>query len=182
MQRMMTGGAMVLCLGLAACASAAIPAARTGTDELPLRTIDEPCNPANAAFTVPTRMTSFDPLEFPVPTRWVPNFTTINDLDFNLQKTGAVLHVWKGSEFTFWPVLPVNTVECELARGDTTIKIRSTMNVTGITSYRVDVTWEPQIGGQHVYMQLITRFPEHMKQIRGVVEAVRFPERAASAR
>ncbi len=181
MQRRITGGLGVLCLGLVGCASAAIPAARTGSDTA-LRTIDEPCSAANVALAGPTRLTSFDPLEFPVPSRWVPNFTTINDLDFNLQKTGAVLHVWKGSEFIFRPVLPINTTQCELARGDTTITIRTTMLVQGITSYRVDVTWAPPIGGQHVYMQLITRFPEHLKQIRGVIEGVRFPVRAASAR
>lgn len=181
MQHRMTGGAVVLCLAAVGCASAAIPAARTGTD-IALRAIDEPCSAANVALEGPTRLTSFDPLEFPVPARWVPNFASINDLDFNLQKTGAVLHVWKGSEFIFRPVLPINTAECELARGDTTIRIRTTMLVQGITSYRVDVTWAPQIGGQHVYMQLITRFPEHLKQIRGVVEGVRFPVRAASSR
>ncbi|MDZ7632637.1 MAG: hypothetical protein U5K74_15140 [Gemmatimonadaceae bacterium] len=77
-------------------------------------------------------------------------------------------------------MLPINTVECELERGDATIHIRSTMLVEGITSYRVDVSWKPQVGGQYLYMQLQTRFPEHLKQIRGVIEGVRFPDRAAA--
>lgn len=173
-----TIGVAVL-FSVAACASAAIPPALTGSN---LRPIDEPCNIANATLEGPTRMISLPPLEFPVPARWIPEFRTLNDVDFNLQRTGAVLNVWKGSEFIFKPVLPLNSAECELARGDTTIRIRTTMIVEGITNYRVDVSWKPQIGGQHVYMQLQTRFPDHLKQIRGVIEGVRFGERAAAAR
>ncbi len=179
MRRTTTGNLVLLCLAVAGCASAAIPAARTG-DDAPLRPLDEPCNAANAALVGPTRMTSFEPLEFPVPERWAPNYATINDIDFNLLKSGATLHVWKGSEFVFRPVLPLNSVQCEVARGDTTITIRTTMMPQGFTFYRVDVTWAPQIDGQHLYMQLNTRFPEHLKQIRGVIEGVRFPERAAA--
>jgi hypothetical protein len=179
MGRGTTGRMVLLCLAVAGCASAAIPAART---EAPLRLIDEPCNAANAQLDGATRVTSLDPLEFPVPARWVPNYNTINDLDLNLLKSGAVLHVWKGSKFVFTPVLPVNSAQCELSRGDTTITIRTTMFVQGITSYRVDVSWAPQIDGQYLNMQLISRFPEHLKQIRGVIEGVRFPGRAASAR
>jgi hypothetical protein len=181
MRRMTTGNMVLLCVAAAGCASAAIPPARTaGVD--PLRTLDEPCNPANATLAGPVRMTSFEPLEFPVPERWAPNYATLNDIDFNLLKTDATLHVWKGSKFVFTPVLPLNTVQCELARGDTTVLIRTTMMPRGFTYYRVDVTWTPQIDGQHLYMQLYTRFPEHLKQIRGVIEGVRFPERAATAR
>ncbi len=177
MRGRMTVALVLMAMTQGACAGAHIPAARTGAD---IRPVDEPCNAANAQLVGATRMMSFDPIEFPVPARWVPEFKTLNDLDFNLQRTGALLNVWKGSEFIFTPVLPINTVECELERGTETIRIRSTMLVEGITSYRVDVSWKPQIGGQYLYMQLQTRFPEHLRQIRGVIEGVRFPERAAA--
>ncbi len=173
-----TIGVGLLCSAVA-CARPAIPPALSGPN---LRPIDEPCNIANATLEGTTRMISLPPVEFPVPSRWIPEFRSLNDVDFNLQRTGAVLNVWKGSEFIFKPVLPLNSAECELARGDTTIKIRTTMIVEGITNYRVDVSWKPQVGGQHVYMQLQTRFPDHLRQIRGVIEGVRFVDRAASAR
>jgi hypothetical protein len=92
------------------------------------------------------------------------------------------LHVWKGGEFIFKPVLPLNTVQCELVRGDTTITIRSTVLMEGIRNYRVDVTWSPLIDGQHLYMQLQTRFPEHLREIRGVIESVQAAPRVAPAR
>jgi hypothetical protein len=171
------GGSAVLLSVLAACAGQSIPPAMTGAN---IRPVDEPCNPGNGTLAGSTRPMRLDPIEFPVPSRWIPDFRTPNDVDFNLQRTGAVLHVWKGSEFIFAPVLPLNTVECELARGDTTITIRSTRLVEGITSYRVDVSWKPQIGGQYLYMQLLTRFPEHLREVRGVIEGVRFPQRSAS--
>ena len=41
--------------------------------------------------------------------------------------------------------------------------------------YRVDVTWQPLIDGQYFYMQLQTRYVEHLRQMRGMIEAVRFP-------
>lgn len=177
MRRWLNGGT-VLCFSLlAACAGQRIPPAMTGAD---IRPVDEPCNPSNGTLPGSTRLMRLDPIEFPVPSRWIPDFKSPNDVDFNLQRTGAALHVWKGSEFIFTPVLPVNTVECELSRGDTTITIRSTRLVEGITSYRVDVRWKPQIGGQYLYMQLLTRFPEHLREVRGVIEGVRFPARTAS--
>jgi hypothetical protein len=173
-----TIGVALLCSAVA-CARPAIPAALTGSS---LRPIDEPCNIANATLEGPTRMISLPPVEFAVPSRWTPEFRSLNDVDFNLQRTNSVLNVWKGSEFIFKPVLPLNSAECELMRGDTTIKIRTTMIPEGITNYRVDVSWKTQVGGQYVYMQLQTRFPDHLRQIRGVIEGVRFVDRAASAR
>lgn len=177
MRRWLHGGTALLVTLLAACAGQSIPPAMTGAD---IRAVDEPCNPSNGTLRGSSRLMRLDPLEFPVPSRWIPDFKTLNNVDFNLQRTGAELHVWKGSEFIFAPVLPVNTVECALQRGDTTITIRSTRLVDGITSYRVDVWWKPQIDGQHVYMQLLTRFPEHLRELRGVIEGVRFPDRDAT--
>ncbi len=173
-----SAGAAMLFLAVGACARATIPPAMTGAT---IRPIDEPCNPANGTIEGPTRMISLSPLEFTVPARWIPDFRTLNDIDFNLQRTGAVLNVWKGSEFIFTPVLPLNSAECTITKGDTAIRIRTTMIVQGITNYRVDVSWKPQIDGQYLYMQLQTRFPENLKQIRGVIDGVRFPVRTASS-
>ncbi len=178
MSMKLNAGAAMLLLAVGACARATIPPAMTGAV---LRPIDEPCNPANSAIEGPTRMISLSPAEFPVPARWIPDFRTLNDIDFNLQRTGAVLNVWKGSEFIFKPVLPINSAQCVVTKGDTTITIRTTMLVEGITNYRVDVSWKPQIGGQYLYMQLQTRFPENLKQIRGVIDGLRFPVRTASS-
>lgn len=179
---MAIGKAGMLASALVMATACARPMIQPAVTDGNLRPIDEPCNAANAVLAGPTRSMAFDPAEFPVPARWLPYFKSLNDLDFDLQKSGAVLNVWKGSEFIFKPVLPINTTECELARGDTTIKIRTTMLVQGITNYRVDVSWKPLIGGQNMYMQLQTRFPEHLKQIRGVIDGVRFPVRAALGR
>jgi hypothetical protein len=164
---------------LGACARSSIPPAIVGAGA---RDIDAPCDPANGRLAEPVRRIDFEPLEFSVPTRWIPNYRTINDIDFNLQRTGAELNVWKGGEFIFNPVLPINSAECEIVRGDTTIKVRTTAFVQFIREYRVDVSWSPPIGGQHFYMQLATRFPEHLKQIRGVIESVKVPVQTATTR
>jgi hypothetical protein len=178
MSTKITAGAAMLFLAVGACAGSKIPPAMTGAT---IRPIDEPCNPANGTLEGPTRNISLSPLEFAVPERWIPDYQTLNNIDFNLQLTGAVLNVWKGSKFVFTPVLPLNSAECTLTKGDTAIKIRTTMIVEGITNYRVDVSWEPRIDGQHLYMQLHTRFPQNLKQIRGVIEGVRFPVTTASS-
>jgi hypothetical protein len=163
----------------AACARPMIPAvAFAGT----AREIEAPCEPSNATLPGTPRRIDFAPLLFQVPSRWIPRYNSLNDIGFTLQKTASELHVWKGGEFIFTPVLPVNTVQCELVRGDTTITIRSTVLVEGIRSYRVDVTWSPLIDGQHLYMQLQTRFPQHLREIRGVIESVQAAPRVAAAR
>ncbi|NJN36893.1 MAG: hypothetical protein HC794_07350 [Nitrospiraceae bacterium] len=48
-------------------------------------------------------------------------------------------------------------------------------------NYRVDVAWEPVIDGQYFYMQLQTRYVEHLRAMRGMIEAVRFPADTATA-
>ncbi len=163
----------------AACARPMIPAvASSGTP----REIDAPCNPANVTLQGTARRIAFEPLQFEVPSRWIPDYHSLNDIGFALQKTASDLQVWKGGEFIFKPVLPLNTVQCQLVRGDTTITIRTTVLMEGIRSYRVDVAWSPLIDGQHFYMQLQTRFPEHLRDIRGVIESVRAAPRATATR
>ncbi len=166
---------------LVATLACARPAIAPVTTNVALRDINAPCDDANRVLDAPVRAIDFAPLTFAVPSRWIPDYGSINDLDFNLQRTGSELQVWKGGGFVFAPVLPANTVQCDITKGDTTITIRTTALVDGIRRYRVDVTWSPLIDGQHFYMQLQTRFPEHLKQIRGVIESVRrAPERSAS--
>lgn len=160
-----------------ACARPSIPAISTSAST---REVDATCDASNATLRGSVQRVSFEPLVFQVPSRWVPQYGTLNDLSFDLRRTGSVLRVWKGGEFTFAPVLPINSVECQLTRGDTTIRIRTTMLVESIRSYRVDVEWSPTIGGQHLYMQLQTRFPEHLATLRGVIESVHVPREASS--
>jgi hypothetical protein len=162
---------------LSACASSRIPPAIVGAGA---RVIDAPCDPANGLQADPQRAISFDPIEFRVPSRWIPNYRTINDVDFDLQRTGAELNVWKGGAFTFPTVIPLNTSACEIVRGDAVITVHTTVLVQGIRRYRVDVSWSPLVDGQHFYMQLQTQFPEHLAQMRGVIESVKLPVRTAA--
>ena len=154
---------------LAACARPSIPAISTSAAT---RAIDATCDASNATLGGSVLRVPFEPIAFAVPSRWIPEYGTLNDLSFDLRRTASTLRVWKGGEFIFAPVLPINTVECQLVRGDTTIRIRTTMLVESIRSYRVDVSWSPAINGQRLYMQLLTRFPEHLAQLRGVIESV----------
>jgi hypothetical protein len=164
---------------LAACARPMIPPVASGGTS---REIDAPCSASNVVLRGTTSRIDFAPLQFEVPSRWIPDYNSLNDVGFNLQKTASDLRVWKGGEFIFNPVLPLNSVQCELVRGDTTITIRTTVLMEGIRNYRVDVAWSPLIDGQHFYMQLQTRFPEHLRDVRGVIESVRAAPRATAAR
>jgi hypothetical protein len=161
--------AVLLIAVAAGCARPIIPQVAVGDTP---REINAPCDPANATLQGDVRRIELEPLVFQVPARWVPDYATLNNVGFNLLKTNSDLQVWKGGEFTFTPVVPRNTVQCEVTKGDTTITIRTTVLTQGITSYRVDVTWAPLIDGQHLYMQMQTRFPEHLRDIRGVIESV----------
>lgn len=163
-------------------AACARPTIAPVTTSAVLQEINAPCNAANATLEAPARAIDFAPLAFSVPSRWIPDYGSINNVNFNLQRTESELQVWKGSEFVFAPVLPTNTVQCDIVKGDTTITIRTTALVVGIRRYRVDVTWSPLIDGQHLYMQLHTRFPDHLRQIRGVIESVRAGQQRAAVR
>ena len=163
-------------------AACARPTIAPVTTSVALQQINAPCDGANVTLDEPVRTIDFKPLAFTVPSRWIPDYRSINSIEFNLQRTESELQVWKGGEFIFAPVLPANTVQCDIIKGDTTITIRTTALVVGIRRYRVDVTWSPRIDGQHFYMQLHTRFPDHLRQIRGVIESVRTGQERAAAR
>ena len=164
---------------VAGCAGARIPPAIVGVGA---REIDEPCNPANGTLASSTNIATFGPAELPVPEKWIPYFKNLNELDFDLRQLDGQLSVWKGGKFAFSSMLPINSAACDIERGDTTISIRTTVLVDGIRRYRVDVSWAPMIDGQYMYMQLQTRSVAHLRELRGVIEGVRFPVRAATAR
>ena len=174
-------GLMTLAVAVvvAGCAGAKIPPAIVGVGA---REIDEPCNPANATLAGSTNIATFGPAELQVPEKWIPYFKNLNELNFDLRQLDGQLSVWKGGKFAFTPILPINSAGCDIERGDTTISIRTTVLVDGIRRYRVDVLWAPMIDGQHMYMQLQTRSVAHLRELRGVIEGVRFPVRAATAR
>ena len=50
-------------------------------------------------------------------------------------------------------------------------------------NHRVDAAWEPPVDGQVFYMQLQTRLVAQLRQMRGIVESVRFvPDSIRGAR
>ncbi|MCC7053953.1 MAG: hypothetical protein IT355_11885 [Gemmatimonadaceae bacterium] len=154
----------------------AAPARTSGT----LREIDQPCNAANAAIAGPVRQIPFDNLAFTVPERWIPQFKSINEIDFDLLRTGEEMHVWKGGSWTFPSVLPMNAASCEVEVGGMPVKVQATLLREAPRLYRVDVAWVPPMGGQFLFMQLITRREDRLRQVRGVIESARQVERAAA--
>ncbi len=133
--------------------------------------LDEVCNPKNGTFAVPLDTFRVGPAEVVTGKGWTTNLSTAQELE--LRRIDAELTAWRGSRFVFPALQPRNAVRCSFARGDTTISIQAT-RLNGF-NYRVDVAWEPLINGQYFYMQLDTRYVEHLRQMRGIVENVRFP-------
>lgn len=178
--------AALVCMAVAGCARTSVGAgalnvapARTAADG-PLREIDQPCNSANAALSGPVRQIPFDGIAFTVPERWIPQFKGINDIDFDLLRTGEEMHVWKGGSWTFPSVLPMNTASCEIEVAGMPVKVQATILQQSPRFYRVDVAWVPPIGGQFLFMQLITRRVDRLQQVRGVIESVRITDRASA--
>lgn len=140
--------------------------------------LDEVCNPMNGALAAPLDTQALGRALVPVTRGWTRTVTNAQELQ--LRRVDAELNVWYGQRFVFPAVEPRNAVRCTLARGDTTISIQAT-RLQGF-NYRVDVSWSPQIDGQFFYMQLQTRYVEHLRQMRGMVEAVRFAADTLPAR
>jgi hypothetical protein len=133
--------------------------------------LDEVCNPMNGNLAGSLDTIAFGQALVPVPKGWTTSLATPQDL--TLRRVDAELNVWRGSRFIFPAIEPRNAVRCAFSRGDTTVSIQAT-RLNGF-NYRVDVSWTPLIGGQYFYMQLQTRYVEHLRQMRGMVEAVSFP-------
>lgn len=140
--------------------------------------LDEVCNPINGTFTVPLDTFRFGSAAVSAAKGWTTSLATAQELE--LRRIDGELTVWRGSRFVFPALQPRNSVRCSLARGDTTINIQAT-RLNGF-NYRVDVAWEPLINGQYFYMQLDTRYVEHLRQMRGIIENVRFPVDSSVAR
>ncbi len=133
--------------------------------------LDELCNPANGLLRVPLDTIAFGNALVVITKGWTTRVNTAQDLE--LRRIDAELNVWRGNRFNFPAIEPRSAVRCTLARGDTTIRIQAT-RMPGF-NYRVDVSWDPRIDGQYFYMQLQTRYVEHLRQMRGMIEGVRFP-------
>jgi hypothetical protein len=133
--------------------------------------LDEVCNPTNGNLSAPLDTVRLGPAELPITKGWTSSQVTPQELQ--LQRIDAELNVWRGPRFIFPAVPPQNAVRCTIPRGDTTITLQA-VRLNGF-NYRVDVSWEPLINGQYFYMQLQTRYVEHLRSMRGMVEAVRFP-------
>lgn len=140
--------------------------------------LDEVCNPMNGTFPLPPDTLTFGPARVAVTKGWTTNFATAQEMELN--RIDAELSFFRGSRFIFPSAEPRNAVRCTLTRGDTTVNIQAT-RLNGF-SYRVDVSWEPAIEGQFFYMQLQTRYVEHLRQMRGMIESVRFPADTLAAR
>ncbi len=133
--------------------------------------LDEVCNPVNGSLTAPVDTFRLGPAEIATGKGWTTRLSNAQELE--LRRIDAELTIWRGSRFVFPALQPRNAVRCSLTRGDTTINVQAT-RLDGFR-YRVDVAWEPLINGQYFYMQLDTRYVEHLRQMRGIIESVRFP-------
>lgn len=140
--------------------------------------LDAVCNPNNGNLLVPLDSVSFGPAVIAVTKGWTTSAITAQDLQ--LRRIDAELSVWRGPRFIFPAIQPQNSIRCSVIRGDTTISIQAT-RLDGF-NYRVDVSWDPIINGQYFYMQLQTRYVEHLRHMRGMIEAVTFPPDTAAVR
>ena len=133
--------------------------------------LDEACSTFSTLAGVRLDTFTLGPAEFAVPKGWTTRANSAQELQ--LSRIDAELHVWLGTRFVFPAIPPRTSIRCILARGDTTITIEA-VRLDGFR-YRVDAEWEPKINGQFFYMQWQTRYVEHLKQVRAIVERVRFP-------
>lgn len=133
--------------------------------------LDEACNPMNGTLRVALDTFAVGTAMVPVTKGWTAGYSAAQDL--SLTRLDAELNVWQGRRFQFASVEPQNAVRCTLRHGDTTISIQAS-RLNGF-NYRVEAAWQPLIDGQYFYMQLQTRYVEHLRQMRGMIEAVRFP-------
>jgi len=132
--------------------------------------LDEVCNPVNGELSVPLDTFVVRVARVAVPKGW--SSQTVSAQELQLRRIDAELNIWSGARFVFPAHAPLNQIRCTLARGDTSVTLTATR--VDAFSYRVDAAWEPTIEGQFFYMQLQTRYVAQLRQMRGIVEAVRF--------
>ena len=162
---------VIAAAALAGCARRFVPAP-FGTP------LDEVCNPINGTLSLPLDTVIFGPARVSIAKGWTTNDVSAQEME--LHRIDAELNLWRGARFTFPSAEPRNAVRCTLTRGDTTVNIQAT-RLNGF-NYRVDVSWQPAIEGQFFFMQLRTRYVEHLRQMRGTIESVRFPADTLAAR
>jgi hypothetical protein len=132
--------------------------------------LDAACDPRNGVMNELGSTFSVGPGAVTVNKGWSARWDSPQDLQLN--KIDTELNVWLGGIFAFPAIAPRSAIRCTIAHGDTTITITAA-RLRG-QSYRVDAKWEPLIEGQHFYMQLQTRYASQLKDMRAIIESVRF--------
>lgn len=132
--------------------------------------LDDVCNPVNGELALPVDTFIVGIAHVAVPKGW--STQAVSSQELQLRRIDAALYIRSGSRFVFQAQQPRNQVRCTLARGDTAVTLTATR--VDAFNYRVDAEWEPSIEGQFFYVQLQTRQVAQLKQMRGIVEAVRF--------
>ena len=133
--------------------------------------LDAVCDPRNGELTGDTDRFRLAPAVIQVPRGWTTSERGPQEM--LLTRIDAELTVWRSANsFVFPAIEPRNAVRCTFTRGDTAVAIQAT-RLNGF-NYRVDVHWQRPIDGLQFYMQLQTRYIEHLRQMRGIVESVRF--------
>ena len=132
--------------------------------------LDEVCNPVNGALAMPVDTFVVGIGQVAVPRGWSKQ--AVSSQELQLRRIDAELNIWSGRRFVFQAQQPRNQIRCTLARGDTSVTLTATR--VDAFNYRVDAEWEPSIEGQFFYMQLHTRQVVQLREMRGIVEAVRF--------
>lgn len=169
--RIIAPALLVIAAAIAGCRRPFVPAV-FGTP------LDEPCSALNGELAGALDTFVVGPARVSVPKGWSPRYGSPRDL--TLTRMDAELNIWLGARFRFPAVPPRNAIRCTMMRGDTTIAVQAVR--TGALDYRVDVSWQPVIAGQQFYLQLQTRRVDQLKQLRGIIESVRFPADSSSAR
>jgi hypothetical protein len=161
----------VLLLGVSGCLRTFVPAP-FGTP------VDEVCNPMNGTFRVPFDTVEFHELRLPLPKSWGVHQRTASDLE--LRRVDAELHVWRTPRWFFPAVEPRTSTRCSIQRGDTLIEIHA-IRLQGF-DYRVDVTTNVNVDGQPLFLQLQTRYVDHLRQMRATLDQLFFVSAAPAPR
>jgi hypothetical protein len=165
---MRSPGRPVLVLGasvlLASCLKQYVQASPGGV-------LDSLCDPNAVSASSDWLGWQMEQVQFRTPRGW--GVRVRQPFSLTLGRVDSELNVWSGSEWRFPAVEPRQSVQCELTRQDTIIVIRG-VRLNGLANYRVDVSWKPPIEGRWQYMQLQTRYAEHVRAMRGIIESARF--------
>lgn len=133
--------------------------------------LDEVCDALNGVRKSPGAVFALGAARLEVPKEW--GTVERNPTDLTLRRMDGELLFWSsGMEYVFPAIEPRNAIRCTITKGDTTVSIQATR--LDAFQYRVDVEWDPMIEGQYYYMQLHTKYVAHLREMRGIIEGVRF--------